>query len=148
MPARRGGASLGTVTPGTLTRRLLLCVLLVGSLAALIAGCGSSSKPAYCKNRSELEKSVSSLSVTGGVSSLKTQAQTIAGQVKSLGSSAKSDFPTQTTAVDNAVSTLEKQVKALPSSPSAGQLASVAVAVKNTVSSVSAFVSATKSKCQ
>jgi hypothetical protein len=134
------------VTPGTLTRPLILCVLLVLGLAALIAGCGSS-KPAYCKNRSELEKSVSSLSVSGGVSSLKTQAQTIAGQAKSLASSARSDFPTETTAVDSAVSTLERQVKALPSSPGAAQLASVAVAVKNTVTSVTAFVSATKSKC-
>lgn len=130
---------------GYVTRRVILCGLLIG-LAALIAGCGSS-KPAYCKDRSALQKSVSSLTVTGGVSALKTQLQTIEGQVKSLGSSAKSDFPTETTAVDNAVSTLERQVKALPSSPSASQLASVAVAVKDTVSSVSAFVSATKSKC-
>jgi hypothetical protein len=121
-------------------------VLLVVGLAALIAGCGSS-KPAYCKDRSALQKSVSSLSVSGGVSGLKSQVQTIEGQVNSLGSSAKSDFPTETTAVTSALSTLETQVKALPSSASAGQLASVAVAVKNTVSSVSAFVSATKSKC-
>ena len=145
MPARRGGASLVAMTSGYLIRRVILCGLLIG-LAALIAGCGSS-KPAYCKNRSELQKSVSNLTVTGGVSALKTQAQTIEGQVKSLGSSAKSDFPTETTAVDNAVSTLEKQVKALSSSPSASQLAAVALAVKNTVSSVTAFVSATKSKC-
>lgn len=130
---------------GYVTRRVILCGLLIG-LAALIAGCGSS-KPQYCKDRSALQKSVSNLSVTGGVSALKSQLQTIEGQVKSLGSSAKSDFPTETTAVDNAVSTLERQVKALPSSPSAGQLASVAVAIKNTVSSVSGFVSATKSKC-
>ena len=74
-------------------------------------------------------------------------AQTIAGQAKSLASSARSDFPTETTAVDNAISTLQRQVKALPSSPSAAQLASVAVAVKDTVSSVSTFVSSTKSKC-
>jgi hypothetical protein len=145
MPAQRGGASLVAMASGYLIRRVIACGLLIG-LAALIVGCGSS-KPQYCKDRSALQKSVSNLTVTGGVSALKTQAQTIAGQVKSLGSSAKSDFPTETTAVDNAVSTLERQVKALPSSPSAAQLASVAVAVKNTVSSVSAFVSATKSKC-
>lgn len=147
MPAQRGSASLVTMGFGFgyVTRRVILCGLLIG-LAALIVGCGSS-KPAYCKNRSELEKSISNLSVTDGVSSLKTQLQTIAGQTKSLASSARSSFPTETTAVDNAVSTLERQVKALPSSPSASQLASVAVAVKDTVSSVSSFVSSTKSKC-
>jgi copper chaperone CopZ len=133
------------MTCSYVTRRVILCGMLIG-LAALIAGCGSS-KPAYCKDRTALQKSVSSLTITGGVSALKSQLQTIEGQVKSLGSSAKSDFPTQTTAVDGALSSLETSVKALPSSPSASQLATVAVAVKNTVTSVSAFVSATKSKC-
>jgi hypothetical protein len=134
------------VTTHSLTRRLILGGLLIG-LAALIAGCGSS-KPAYCKNVSALQKSVTGINVTGGVSALKTQVQTIQSQAKSVVSSAKSDFPSQTQAIDSAISTLETDVKALSSSPSPAQLAAVAVGVKNTVTSVSGFASATKSKCQ
>lgn len=133
------------MTYGQMIRRLILCGLLIG-VAALIAGCGSS-KPAYCKDRSALQDSVSSVSVSGGASALKSQLQTIENQAKSLVSSAKSDFPNETTAIDGAVSSLQKSVKALSSSPTPAQLAAVALDVKNTVTSVSAFTSATKSKC-
>jgi copper chaperone CopZ len=146
MPAQRGSGSLSTVTSGSVIRRLILCGLIVGAVA-VIAGCGGS-KPAFCKNRSELQKSVSGINVSGGVSSLKTQVQTIEGQAKSLVSSAKSDFPNETTAISTAVSNLQSGVKALPSSPTPAQLVSVGADVKNTVSSVSAFASATKSKCE
>jgi hypothetical protein len=145
MLAQRDSGSLGFVTYRQMTRRLILSGLLIG-LVALIAGCGSS-KPAYCKDRSALQESVSSVSVSGGVSSLKSQLQTIESQAKSLVSSAKSDFPSETTAINGAVSSLQKSVKALSSSPTPAQLASVALDVKNTVTSVSAFTSATKSKC-
>ena len=147
MPARRRGASLQAVIPVRATRRLICCALLIG-LAALIVGCGGSSKPAFCKNRSALQESVTNISVSGGVSSLKTQLQSIQGQAKSLVSSAKSDFPDQTTAINTAVSTLQTHVKELSSSPTPAQLAAVAVDVKNAVSSVSDFTSATKSKCE
>ena len=146
MPAQRGGASLGPMTFGETVRRLMLCGLLIG-VVAMIAGCGSS-KPAYCNNRSALQKSVSSISVSGGVSSLKSQLQTIESQAKSLVSSAKSDFPNETTAISGAVSSLKKSIDGLSSSPTPAQLASVAVDIKNTVTSVSAFSSASKSKCQ
>lgn len=131
---------------GYVTRRLILCGLLIG-VAAMIAGCGSS-KPQYCKNRSALQESVSGINVTGGVSSLKGQAQTIESQSKNLVSSAKSDFPSETSTITSAVSSLQTSIKALSSSPTPAQLASVAVDVKATVNSVSGFVSASKSKCQ
>lgn len=82
------------------------------------------------------------------MSALKSQLQTIESQAKSLVSSAKSDFPDQTSAIDSAVSNLQTGIKALSSSPTPAQLASVAVDIKNTVSSVSAFASASKDKCQ
>ena len=116
-------------------------------MVALVAGCGSS-KPAFCTNLSALKKSVTSISVTEGISSLKSQLQTIESQAKSLVSSAKSDFPNETTAIDSAVSTVQTAVNALSSPPTAAQLASVAVGAKDAVSSVSAFASASKSKCQ
>jgi hypothetical protein len=146
MPAERDGASLETVTSGSLTRRLILCCVLVG-VAVLITACGAS-KPAFCKNRGALQESVSGISAGGGVSSLKAQLQTIESQAKNLVSSAKSDFPNETKAITGAVSSLQTSVKAVSSSPTPAQLASVAVDVKATANSVSAFASATKSKCQ
>ena len=146
MRAQRRSGTLGAVTLGSVTRRLVLCGLTIG-LAALIAASGSS-KPAFCKSQDALQKTVTSVSITGGVSSLKTQLQTIEGQAKSLVSSAKSDFPTETQAIDSAVSSLQTSVKALSSSPTPAQLASVGVDIKNTITSISAFASASKSKCQ
>jgi hypothetical protein len=122
-------------------------VVAVGLVA--LAGCGSS-KPAYCSDRTKLENSVKSLpSVTSssGISGLTSQLSTIEGDATSLVSSAKSDFPTQTSAVKSSVDTLQTAVKALPSSPSASQIAAIGLDASNVVKSVSSFVDASKSKC-
>ena len=62
-------------------------------------------------------------------------------------SSAKSDFPTQTSAIKSSVDMLSGAVSALPSSPSAAQVATVGSAAANVVSSVKSFSDATSSKC-
>ncbi len=136
----------GPMTSGGRLRRVILCAVFI-ALAALIAGCGSS-KPAFCKDKSALQKSVTSISLSGGVSSVKSQLQTVESQAKSLVSSAKSDFPDETTAIKTSVSKLQTNVKALSSSPTPAQLAAVALDIKNAVSSVSSFVSASSGKCQ
>jgi hypothetical protein len=130
----------------TITRRALAVILIATAL--LVAACGGSSKPKFCSTASSLKKSVSSLSVSGGLSSVKSQLQTIQSQAMTLVSSAKSDFPDQTTAINDAVTKLETDIKQIPSSPSPQQLAAVAIDVKSLVSSVSGFASASKSKCQ
>ena len=112
-----------------------------GTLIAL-AGCGSSSKPAYCTDRTNLENSVKNLpSVTSssGVSGLKSQLNTIVSDANSVVSSAKSDFPSQTSAVKTSVDALQTAVKALPASPSASQIAVIGLDVQNVVSSVQSF---------
>jgi hypothetical protein len=114
-----------------------------------LAGCGSS-KPSYCSTRTNLENTVKSLpsSVSSsGISSLKTQVKTIENQATTLVNQAKSDFPTQTSAVKSSVDTLATAVKALPSSPSASQIAAVGLDASNVVSSVKSFSDASKSKC-
>jgi len=125
----------------------------VGSVVAVavvaLAGCGSS-KPAYCSDRTNLENSIKNLpSVTSssGVSGLQSQLATIQSDATSLVNAAKSDFPTETSAVKSSVDTLQSAVKALPSSPSASQIAPIALDASNVVSSVKSFVSASKSKC-
>jgi hypothetical protein len=114
-----------------------------------LAGCGSS-KPAYCSDRTKLENSVKNLpsSVSSsGISSLPSQLTTIKNDATALVNAAKSDFPTQTSAVKSSVDSLVNAVKALPSSPSAAQIAALAANASSVVSSVNSFTDASKSKC-
>lgn len=128
-------------------RHHLVALAAVAAAAGVLAsGCGSS-KPAYCGDRSKLEQSVKSISVTGGISSLKTQLQQVETDAQALVSSAKSDFPDQTSAIDTSLSQLKSSVGAIASSPSPAQLAAVASNAKSVVDAVNSFVSASKSKC-
>ena len=73
------------------------------SLVALVAlaGCGSS-KPAYCSARTNLENSVkglTNLNSSSGVSGLKAQLSKIETDANTVISQAKSDFPSQTSAI-------------------------------------------------
>lgn len=114
-----------------------------------VTGCGSS-KPGYCADRTHLENSIkglTSLNVSSGVSGLKTQLQKISSDATTLVNSAKSDFPSQTSAIKSSLKTFENAVKGLPSRPSASQIASVASSASGVVSSVQKFVTDSKSKC-
>ncbi len=127
-----------------------VAVAMVAAVALIaLAGCGSS-KPSYCSDRTNLENSIKNLpSVTSssGISGLKTQITTIQSDATSLVSAAKSDFPTQTSAVKSSVDALQSALKALPSSPSATQIAALAADASSVVSSVKSFVDTSKSKC-
>ena len=128
--------------------RVPVAILAAAAVVAL-AGCGSS-KPAYCSDRTNLENSVKNLpsSVSSsGISALPSQLTTIKSDATTLVSAAKSDFPTQTSAVKSSVDTLVSAVKALPSSPSASQIAAIGLDASNVVSSVKSFTDASKSKC-
>jgi hypothetical protein len=126
------------------SKHILLGVAVVAAVFA--AACGSS-KPAYCGDRSKLEQSVKSINVTSGLSSLKTQVQAVQTNATALVSSAKSDFPDETSAIDTSLGTLKTSVAAISSSASPAQLVTVAGNVKGVVDAVNGFVSASKSKC-
>jgi hypothetical protein len=114
-----------------------------------LAGCGSS-KPAYCSDRTNLENSVKNLPSTvssSGISGLTSQLTTIKSDATTPVSAAKSDFPTDTSAVKSSIDTLASAVKALPSSPSATQIAAIAADASSVVNSVNSFTNASKSKC-
>jgi hypothetical protein len=114
-----------------------------------LAGCGSS-KPAYCTDRTNLSNSVkglTSLTVSSGISGLKSQVTTIQGDATTLVNSAKSDFPSQTSAITSSVDALKSAVAALSSSPSAAQIATVTKDAASVVSSVKTFTDASSSKC-
>ena len=119
-----------------------------------LAGCGGSSKPSYCSDRSNLQNSVkdlpsaaSSAASSRDVSVLQSQVAKVQADATSLVNSAKGDFPTETSAVKSSVGTLQGAVKALPASPSATDIAPIAADAASVVTSVQTFTSASKSKC-
>jgi hypothetical protein len=136
--ARRGGAWI----------RVPL-VLAAAAAAVALAGC-TSSKPAYCTNRTNLQNSVkglTSLTASNGISGLKSQLKQIQSDATTLVNSAKGDFPNETSAISSSVNALKNSVAALPSSPSAAQIATVTKDAGSVVSSVKSFVDASNSKC-
>ena len=120
-------------------------VLAAAATAVGLAGC-SSSKPAYCTDRTNLQNSVKGLT-SSGISGIKTQLKQIQSDATTLVSSAKSDFPSETSAITSSVNALKSSVTALPSSPSAAQVATVTSDAASVVSSVKSFVDASNSKC-
>ncbi len=130
-----------------LARVPVACIASVALIA--VAGCGSS-KPAYCSSRTNLENSIkglTSLNLSSGVSGLEAQANRIESDANSLVSAAKSDFPSETSALKTSVDGLANSLKGLPSSPSAAQIAAVGASASSLVNSVKGFVDTTKSKC-
>ena len=128
--------------------RVPLAFAVAAGVVAL-TGCGSS-KPAYCTDRTSLENSIkglTSLTVSSGVSGLKSQVTTIQSDATTLVNSAKSDFPSETSAITSSVDALKTAVAALSSSPSAVQIATVTKDAASVVSSVKSFTDATSSKC-
>ena len=104
---------------GRAAMRTVVATVVTGTLIAL-AGCGSSSKPAYCSDRTNLENSIKNLPTvtsSSGVSGLKSQITTIESDANSVVNSAKSDFPSQTSAVKTSVDALQSAVNALPVEP-------------------------------
>jgi hypothetical protein len=125
----------------------VLCTALVALVA--LAGCGSS-KPAYCSARTNLENSVkglTNLNSSSGIAGLKDQVSKIQSDANTVISQAKSDFPSQTSAIKSSLDGLTTAVKGLPANPSASQIAGVAASASSLVSSVKSFFDATSSKC-
>ena len=123
--------------------------IIAGVALVAVAGCGSS-KPAYCSDRTTLEnavKNLPSVTTSSGISGLQSQLTTIQTDATALVNSAKSDFPTETSAVKTSVDALQSAVKTLPSNPSASQIAPIALDANNVVKSVKSFTDASKSKC-
>jgi hypothetical protein len=137
-----------------LERWRLLSLLPIGLIGVvLISGCGSS-KPAFCSHISELEKSVQalgSLNLQSGVSGFEADLQKVRTSANSVVSSTKSEFPTQTSAIEKSVSSLNGTVKELSSATSTqarvAAIASLASEVSTAGTALSELSSATKSKC-
>jgi len=133
-------------------RGAIACALISGAIVA--GGCGSSgsssSKPAICSARKDLENSVkglTSLNPSSGVSGLEAQLKKVESSAAKLVTEAKGEFSSETHAIKSSVDSLAASAQKLKSSPSAGNIAAVTSDATKVVGSVKAFALATTAKC-
>jgi hypothetical protein len=128
-----------------------LAAALLAAAALALSGCGGSSKPSYCSSVDNLKSSIKAIPstniVASGVNGLKSAIEKVQAASTTAVNDAKSDFPSETSALKSSVDTLSATVKSLSSSPSASTLAQVPSQVSAVVTAVDNFSSATKSKC-
>jgi hypothetical protein len=132
-------------------RRWVLVPAAALVLATLAAGC-SSSKPAYCTAASQLKTSVQDLGNVNinihDLSSVNTAVSKVQADAKTFASEAKSAYPSQTTALQNSLSSLETAVKSAMSQPSVTTVAAVVSSVTQVKTAADNAQTAVKGKCQ
>jgi hypothetical protein len=125
-------------------------VLAVLGLAA--AGCGGGgTRPEYCSKLSDLESSVKELGdvqiATGGRDAVEEALTKVETNARSTVAAAKSDFPNETSAITDSISSLKTSTRKLAASPTPQQGGPVALAITEVVTSVNNLAGATKSEC-
>jgi hypothetical protein len=120
----------------TSTRILIPCLAGGLALLALTAGCTSTStstsasgsnsgKPSYCAAGEQVKSNVKDLgkvTVTGGMSSAQSALKNVQTSAQKFDSESKGAFSSQTTALKNALTGLQTDLKSLHGLPSATQL--------------------------
>jgi uncharacterized protein YukE len=132
----------------------LAAVSLTGAL--LIAGCGSSSKPAYCTQVTNFENSVKTLEQVevspSNISAISTDVQKVATSANEMASAVKGEFAPQISSVKSSVAALAATVKGVASAPSASTLSHAVTVVPAQVEalkhSAAEIQEAAKSKCK
>jgi outer membrane murein-binding lipoprotein Lpp len=134
--------------------RLHVVLTLAVALAAAVlvaAGCGSDDKPEYCSNVSDLQQSVDDLKSVqlerGALSTLQTDVQKVQSNANAVVSSAKQDFPSETSALESSVSSLSTSIEQLPPDPTTQQLRSLRPQIRNVVTATQGVEDATSSAC-
>jgi hypothetical protein len=134
--------------PGLRSWGLVAAAALV--LATLAAGC--SSKPDYCTAADQLKTSVQDLgNITINVhdlGSVNTAVSKVEADAKTFASEAKSAYPSQTTALQNSLSSLETAVKSAMAQPSLTTVAAVVSSVTQVKTAADNVQTAVKGTCQ
>jgi hypothetical protein len=132
-------------------RRALVWVGVLAVLALAGSGCGGGSKPEYCSKLSDLETSVKDLGdiqvATGGKDAVRKALEEVETNARSTVAAAKSDFPSETSAITVSISSVKTSAQELAASPTPQQVGPVALAITSVVTSVDKFADATKSEC-
>ena len=128
---------------------LLAVALLV---CALIAGCTSNNKPAYCTAADQLKTSTQNLSnvnvAKNGLGSLRTALSSLQSDAKTFASEAKSAFAPQITALQDALSGLSTAIKSVVGQPSAAAIAQIGSSITQVKDSAGNLTNAVSSKCK
>jgi hypothetical protein len=127
-----------------------------GAIALVAAAaCGSSasttsSRPAYCADRTSLQNSIkglTSLNASSGISGLQKQVDKVKTSATSLANATKNDFPSQSSALNSSITALENSARSLASNPSAANITTVTKDAGNVVTAARNLVNATNAKC-
>lgn len=129
----------------------MILPVVLAAVALVAAGCGGGSKPEYCSNVSDLQQSVDDLKSvqleSGAISTLQTDVQKVQSNANAVVSSAKQDFPSETSALESSVSSLSTTIKQLPPAPTPQQLLPLAPQISSVVTAAQDFSSTTSSAC-
>jgi hypothetical protein len=114
----------------------------------ILAGCGGSSKPAYCSSVNDFKNAVAQLKSVSSPSDIVSAAKNVESTGQKAVSQVKTSFAPETSAVKSSLATLATSLTQLTSSSTR---ASAVSAIPGNVSAVSSaadnFANAAKSKC-
>jgi hypothetical protein len=132
-------------------KKSMLAVTTTTVLATgVLVGCGSD-KPAFCSDVDTLKDSISqltSVNIEAGVlDTVRTDLETVQTNAQTVVDSARTDFPSESSALEDSVKTAEESIQDLPSSPSAAEVAAVALNVSAVANAAKSFEEATSSAC-
>lgn len=124
--------------------------------AALLAGCGSGSKPAYCTQVTNFKNSVNTLEQVevspSNLSTIATDVQKVGTSSKELVSAVKTEFAPQINSMKGSVAAMETTLRGLVSAPSSSTLTHAVAAIPPQVEalkrSAGEIQEVTKSKCK
>jgi hypothetical protein len=119
--------------------------------AGLLAGCGSSDKPAFCGDVKNLQDSISQLTSikieTGVLDTVRTDLEAVQANAQTVADSARTDFPSESSSLEDSIKTASQSIQDLSPSPSGTEIAAVALNVSAVATSAKSFEEATSSAC-
>lgn len=133
-------------------RGVVIAALALIAMALLVTACGGSSKPEYCSDVSSLEGSVEELKgvelQSGALATVEADLKNVQADADAVVSSAKQDFPNETSAVKTSVASLSTATQGLPATPTPQELAVLAASVKSVATAAEELTSASRSACE
>ena len=119
--------------------------------AGLLAGCGSSDKPAFCGDVKNLQDSISQLTSikieTGVLDTVRTDLEAVQANAQTVADSARTDFPSESSSLEDSIKTASQSIQDLSPSPSGTEIAAVALTVSAVATAAKSFEEATSSAC-
>ena len=134
-----------------MSRKLVLTAATFVMLSASLVACGDDT-PAVCGSADQLQSSVDKVkdidvTETNGLDELKSQLETIDGDLDQLTNDAKSEFSSQVDAVATTFEALMASVQAATTDPSADTLAAAVTAWSAFSTNVQTLISDVESTC-